>query len=468
MDIRKRTHELLKALTDDAYERSEVMALSLLSALAGESIFLLGLPGVGKSMIARKLKLAFSGANSFEYLMSRFSTPDEIFGPISITKLREHDTYQRITKGYLPESEIIFLDEIWKAGPAIQNSLLTVLNEKIFRNGDFDMHLPIRGIIAASNELPTEGEGLDALWDRFLIRYVVEPIKIKNNFNRLISSNRSATKSQEILPFTQKECQQLDALVSKCEIPEYIMELMYQLREDLTELSKSEADDTSNENNTEMKYYVSDRRWCKIAHVMRVSACVNGRNVVDISDFMLLVHMIWNSDECINKCRNTVIRCAVYYCLRDFIVKNRSISKFKKSPKKLVVQNGTHYFVDCNGYSFRIKISDYEYMAANPKEMFYAVESNDDELVISDCGPYVLQVYKKDYLCVNSYNSPLRIKGGPLVSDSLTDGINSFDDVYDSFVRALTDNIFVTDSNIFNLIRGYFFELKDKIKNTKR
>ena len=468
MDIRKRTQELLKALTDDAYERSEVMALSLLSALAGESIFLLGLPGVGKSMMARKLKLAFQGANSFEYLMSRFSTPDEIFGPISITKLREQDTYQRITKGYLPESEIIFLDEIWKAGPAIQNSLLTVLNEKIYRNGDFDMYLPIRGIIAASNELPAEGEGLEALWDRFLIRYVVEPIKIKNNFNRLISSNRSATKSQEIVPFTQKECQQLDALVSKCEIPEYIMELMYQLREDLTELSKSEADDTSNENNTEMKYYVSDRRWCKIAHVMRVSACVNGRNVVDISDFMLLVHMIWNSDECINKCRNTVIRCAVYYCLRDFIVKNRSISKFKKSPKKLVVQNGTHYFVDCNGYSFRIKISDYEYMAANPKEMFYAVESNDDELIISDRGPYVLQVYKKDYLCVNSYNSPLRIKGGPFVSDSLTDGINSFDDVYDSFVRALTDNIFVTDSNIFNLIRGYFFELKDKIKNTKR
>ena len=216
MDIRKRTQELLKALTDDAYERSEVMALSLLSALAGESIFLLGLPGVGKSMMARKLKLAFQGANSFEYLMSRFSTPDEIFGPISITKLREQDTYQRITKGYLPESEIIFLDEIWKAGPAIQNSLLTVLNEKIYRNGDFDMYLPIRGIIAASNELPAEGEGLEALWDRFLIRYVVEPIKIKNNFNRLISSNRSATKSQEIVPFTQKECQQLDALVSKC------------------------------------------------------------------------------------------------------------------------------------------------------------------------------------------------------------------------------------------------------------
>ena len=468
MDIRKRTQELLKALTDDAYERSEVMELSLLSALAGESIFLLGLPGVGKSMMARKLKLAFQGANSFEYLMSRFSTPDEIFGPISITKLREQDTYQRITKGYLPESEIIFLDEIWKAGPAIQNSLLTVLNEKIYRNGDFDMYLPIRGIIAASNELPAEGEGLEALWDRFLIRYVVEPIKIKNNFRRLISLNRSATKSNEIAPLTQKECQQLDALVNKCKIPEYIMDLMYQLREDLTELSKSSAEDTSNENNNEMKYYVSDRRWCKIAHIMRVSACVNGRNVVDISDFMLLVHMIWNSDECINKCRNIVINCAVNYYLRDFIVKNRRVSKSKKSTKQLVVQNGTHYFVDCNGYSFKIKISDYEYMAAKPKEIFYAVESNDDELIISDRGPYVLQVYQKDYLCVNSYNSPLRVKGEPLVSNPLTDGINGVDDVCDDFIRVLTDNIFVADSNIFSIVRGYFSDFKDKIKRVKR
>ena len=463
MDIRKRTHELLKALSDDAYERSEVMALSLLSALAGESIFLLGLPGVGKSMMARKLKLAFQGANSFEYLMSRFSTPDEIFGPISITKLREQDTYQRITKGYLPESEIIFLDEIWKAGPAIQNSLLTVLNEKIYRNGDFDMYLPIRGIIAASNELPAEGEGLEALWDRFLIRYVVEPIKIKNNFSRLISSNRSTTKPIEIEPFTHEECQQLDSLVNECEIPEYIIELMYQLRDDLAELTKKESEDTSNENDTEMKYYVSDRRWCKIAHIMRVSACINGRNVVDISDFMLLVHTIWNSDESINNCRSIVIRRAVTYYLRDFIVKNRNVSKSKKSSKNLVVQNGTHYIVDCNGYSFKIKISDYEYMEANPKEMFFAIESNDDELIISDRGPYVLQVYKKDYLCVNSYNSPLRSKGDFLVDDRF----DSIDDVYEVFIRKLTDNIFVTDSNIFNFIRGYFSEFNDKINSNK-
>ena len=327
----ERFKQLLGEMNRGIYEKETEISLSLLAALAGESIILLGPPGVAKSMVARQLKTAFRDAQSFEYLMSRFSTPDEIFGPVSIQKLKTSDTYERAVEGYLPTADVVFLDEIWKAGPAIQNTLLTVINEKIFRNGNREMHLPLKLLVAASNELPAKGEGLEALWDRFVIRIESRPIKLEKNFRAMLleaptdflgptdftdstdssgsmgksgftdSADFSDSTDFSDLKITAEEYAEWAEKICKIGVKEEVLDAISAIRKSLRAVNVDEAAERRN-------IYVSDRRWKNIVRLLRTSAFMQDREEVDICDLLPIYHCLWQEPEERDAIRSIVIR----------------------------------------------------------------------------------------------------------------------------------------------------------------
>lgn len=300
--MKTRVQSLLKTLGEGVYEKDTELSLGLLAALAGESLLLLGPPGVAKSMVARRLKEAFVGARSFEYLMSRFSTPDEIFGPVSISRLKEADSYERAVEGYLPTADVVFLDEIWKAGPAIQNTLLTVINEKTYLNGNRPMQLPLKLLIAASNELPVQGEGLEALWDRFLVRVVSGCIQNEEDFYRMIeptpnpSQGRGVNGTPDLFAsvnneaFSAEEYAQIRSSIGEIVIPRSVLLAITAIRQGLKDVAIEGQDVHRN-------IYVSDRRWKKVVHLMKASAFVHDRKEVNLADLQLAIHCLWNEPD---------------------------------------------------------------------------------------------------------------------------------------------------------------------------
>jgi MoxR-like ATPase len=173
-DTAARLRGVLAGLKQRFIGRDEVVDLIALAVVAGEHLFLHGPPGTAKSASIRAFARAVRGAY-FEYLLTRFSEPNEIFGPVDLVKLRE-GTVATVTTGMLPEAEFVFLDELFNANSAILNNLLTVLNERVYRRGAETHRLPLLSLFSASNHLP-EDDALRALFDRFLLRCHVDQLK---------------------------------------------------------------------------------------------------------------------------------------------------------------------------------------------------------------------------------------------------------------------------------------------------
>ncbi|WP_318510415.1 ATPase RavA domain-containing protein [Photobacterium leiognathi] len=311
--LSERIQKLIKGLSNGVYEREEVIKLCLLAALAGESVFLLGPPGIAKSLIAKRLIQAFDDSKFFDYLMTRFSTPEEVFGPLSIQELKDNGKYVRLTDGYLPTAQVVFLDEIWKAGPAILNTLLTVVNERTFKNGQDVLPVPMRLLITASNELPDEDSGLDALYDRMLVRVFVNRIQEKQNFKAMLMGEGPTL--QEIDPsLTIKDEEYINwqQHIDDVQLSEATFEQIYQLKSMVeNKVNQGDVIDSDNE------LYISDRRWKKSVRLLKASAFFNGRDEINPLDLLLLQDCLWHSPESRNVICNIVDKFASDYAFNQ-------------------------------------------------------------------------------------------------------------------------------------------------------
>ncbi len=286
MKLQQRMERLVNAVCEGMFEREEVISVALLGALCGQNTFLYGPPGTAKSLISRRIACAFANPAYFEYLMNRFSTPEEVFGPISIKALKE-DRYVRKTEHYLPQADFAFLDEIWKSSPAILNTLLTLINEHTFRNGEQIEQAPLKALVAASNETPDANQGLDALYDRFIIRLMVGPIEQSDNFERLLACKptEAAIRVDESLIVKADEWAKWREQLHEVSLSPETLTIIRLIRSELaTKYDK-------------LKVYVSDRRWQRATQLLKAAALFNGRSETNHSDALLLRHCLWTHED---------------------------------------------------------------------------------------------------------------------------------------------------------------------------
>jgi MoxR-like ATPase len=257
-------------------ERDEFVDGALAALLARQHVLLVGPPGSGKSTLVHALCERIPGASYFHWLLTKFTTPEELFGPVSLQGL-ERDRYFRVTDGKLPEAHIAFLDEIFKANSAILNALLSLINERVFHNDATPTPVPLNTLFGASNRTP-DSRDLDCLFDRFLFRYQVDYIEDADGFRNMLELPDDAPRSAS-LSLTELEQAQADAarVALGDDVIGWLGEIRFRIRSG--------------------GLVVSDRRFRASLSGLRAHAFLAGRSRVEAPDLRLLEHMLWAVPE---------------------------------------------------------------------------------------------------------------------------------------------------------------------------
>jgi len=271
-------------------ERDDVITGMFEALIAGQHVLLLGPPGTAKSLLVRDLCSSLEDAPYFEWLLTKFTTPEEIFGPVSLKGLEE-DVYRRITTNKLPEASIVFLDEMFKASSGILNALLTAINERVYHNNGHPVELPLEMMVGASNELPTEAE-LAALYDRLLVRFHVLPIQQEGAWVRMLLDQR---KSAEVdAQISRKALIEAQTAVPQVQVGQTVMDGMLTIRRELRAMGIT----------------ASDRRWKASLKLACAHAVLFGRDELEPEDLAVLARTMWEDPDEVRKVERAVAEIA--------------------------------------------------------------------------------------------------------------------------------------------------------------
>ncbi len=275
MTIRDKFREIAKHLNSQLVERDAVIYACLVALLARKHVFLLGPPGTAKSLVIELFCRAIKGASYFRVLINRYTQPEELFGPMKMSALKE-DRVEYSTGGFAPTAIVVFFDEIWKAGGSILNTLLTFINERLFFNGNRRDECPLVSAFCASNELP-EDSSLNALYDRLMLRLYVDDIVDDDNFKAMMLTEE-ITDSPIQVTLDELSIAQTDV---KSVALNGIVDILTTLRGRLKDAG----------------FEFSPRRWRESVGLLQARAYLEGRSRVDTEDIEILRHVFWNAPE---------------------------------------------------------------------------------------------------------------------------------------------------------------------------
>lgn len=268
------------------YEREDEIRNMLACMVSRQHMFLLGLPGIAKSyMILKFLETFDEDVSFFKKLLTPHTQLDELFGPISVSALRERDAYERKIDGYLADTYFAFLDEIWKSNSQVLNSLLTLLEERRFDNGVDEIKAPLVSVIAASNELPQD-DNLAALYDRFMVRMHPRPLSSDQKFRQMINPATQQNPAPKVLDLDTVRAAQKHA--DSVELTDGALDALVDIRARLRHPPKQDD---------KIDVYVSDRRFRGMVKFLQAMAVVLGGDKVTEAYMVYLTDCMWEQPD---------------------------------------------------------------------------------------------------------------------------------------------------------------------------